>query len=238
MSFQNTPTFDFNPNNAKQFWLGVTNPISPDLFGYFLQRGIDPNLLLNLLISRIDEFNYDAARKDYVLTHERYWAINENVRENELVAQIRRWTPDNGQKPVVVRNSTSQPLGVPVAAAKLDAKDALSLAATAQSAGLELRANKKFATIQLYKTAEKDVLCVWDGGHYSAISFIENSSVKGPGSLKPSSDDLACSNLAATDKAENVHGVRYAIQLRSVEGIFYYLGSLLKSDHPPLQAVP
>jgi hypothetical protein len=67
VSIQSSPFFDIAPLNTKKFSEGILEPVKLPLVHYYLQRGVDANIILNLFIVRIDVI--DVAKGSSGLTY-------------------------------------------------------------------------------------------------------------------------------------------------------------------------
>jgi hypothetical protein len=209
IAVNSTPSFDIATLNTKQFYEGILNPVAPNVLGYLLQRGLAPGVILQLLISRIDVYDHSGK----VLKESFEWSGKPG---DHLSAMLQRWA--SGPRPAVKSAHEKSNFGPPLAGN-------LQSVIAANSSGLEVQSTPN--GLQLVKATSSPVLCVSDGGKRILVSIVENSVVKGPSEPKFPSDMSACG-------AGDSPALRYAVTLRSVESIFYYLGTTVDMDNPPV----
>lgn len=218
VSISTNPSFDIAPNNTKQFYQGLLNPISQNLFFYFLDRyrGIGTSrYVFYLLVDSIDVIRNGRPTKTIT------W------REDDFNNRLDRWfrdrTGDVGPRIVPLRTNPKA-LGPPV---KADADSILK----AEAAGLDVRAVGS-DRIQIQRKTSNLVLCMPEDGGYVPVRVVANSTVGGQsGELSYDEEDRRLRNEACSRNiglgTSAADGVEYAIRLRSVEQVFYFLGNLV-----------
>ena len=206
-SASTTPSFDIAPSNTKQFYLGILNPISQNVFSYFVERARGYGTfqwIFHLLVSNIEVV--EPGRP----------AIVYSWNETEFVEIADRWFSSGHDPKVISIRGSSKTFGPPM---EVDAKAVVQ----ASTAGLEVVAAPD-GKMQFQKSGgSTSVICFHDGTGYSAISILQNSVVKGPaGEPEPSLSDRSA--RACRGPISRRH---YSLHLRSVEQIFNYLGLLV-----------
>lgn len=234
IQLQNAPTFDIAPQNTKQFYQGVMEPLGKAVLANYLRSGIPKDVVLRLFVSSIDTVAV-VGEKASLVAHCRYT-------KPCFDEFIKKWTFHDGEPeaylpfPNVVIAAEPKKIGGPVgpnAKALIDASNA----------GLEVKALDDAGTrVQLLKASPHITFCVNDGNdRYTAVGVTDNSLIKTPeGGLPPKSDDEC--NLATSQATTPVHALRrteparpvlrYMMHLRSVKEVFYYLGDLIKDGKP------
>jgi hypothetical protein len=213
LSASTAPSFDIAPTNTRKFYQGLLQPISENIFQYFIEQKIAGNseLYFYLLVDSIDVEKFNLGWRD--------------ERDFDRIAD--RWT-DGGHIPRVVKlPAASKDFGPPLPP---DAKAVVQ----ASSAGLDVKGTLKDG-IQLVQFQKKDggrALCFFDGPGYVRVSVEENSVTKAPSGEALSSQSgkagNPCAKLLRTRTPPQPY-VHYTLHLRSVEQIFYYLGTLINT---------
>jgi hypothetical protein len=97
----------------------------------------------------------------------------------------------------------------------------------ANTAGLDVTAARD-GKVQFSKKASGFTLCFFDGTYYVPVSVDDNSVVKSPGGETTGpSDNTTGKGSCPGYPGQNIH---YTLHLRSVEQVFYYLGTLISPD--------
>jgi len=233
IALQNAPTFDIAPQNTKQFYEGIMEPLSPRILAYYLQSGDLSWVVMNIFVSRIEEVE---VRGDVISVLNTY-----HYDDSQFLNLIYNWTyrfdsatqQNVESRPrVILSDGEPKPFGPKVA---VDAKALVE----ASSANLEPKTiDGKF--VQFSKKSPNVTICVKDiGGKYVAVGFVPNSVVKTPEMFPLPKSDEVCNPgaVGATEKKlakDNVPIKRYRLRIRSVEEIFNYLGYLISDDYKDL----
>jgi hypothetical protein len=227
------PTFDIAPLNTKQFSQGVLEPISKNILAYYLRRGVDANVILRLLVSRIDEIRVTGERASVIKSY--------SFKNQDFSDLIERWTRLGSPRgPQVKVSASPQNFGPPLGA---DPKAVVEAAAN----GLEVKPATARGKVQFTKKSSHLTLCMPNaaGDAYVAVGFVPNSVIKTPQS-DPLPNDDDCNTVSDPLKKrakrpgrQPVSTTSYLLQLRSVQGLFYYLGDVVsKNRKPPPGAIP
>lgn len=238
-SVNSQPGFDVAPLNTKKFAEGMLEGIDPRVFAYLVQRGINANLLLNMIVYKIERHHdnqYDTCLVD---------------EPNDPTCRhlISSWTGKS--QPFMGVVSSDAPIGPLIPAQTLaDEENTLRNLIQANAADLDLNAvkitnadrklNPKLPAVekayQLVKSSDKFVLCVRSGldpaTHspiFDAVGIAVTGAAKGP--QKP---PVPANNGTCGKRSHNPF--KYVIYTRSVQSIFYYLGGLLR--HPEHASIP
>lgn len=218
LAANSTPGFDVAPLNTKQFYLGILNPINPNVLGYYLERGLPGDELLNLLVSRINEYRMTPGgpRAAGVISDDR-----------QLGGRFADWRPrvrgpdEKYWQPFVRKARRVRAYGPPVRGSLGDVVKA------ATEAKVDVKASGDAS--QVYKVEEVPVLCVPDAqGRYSAVGIARNSIIDGPADTHVPEDNGACRSLGMGPAPIPEGASRFVISIRSVEAVFYYLGKQLQ----------
>lgn len=246
------PGFDVAPLNTKKFAEGMLAGIDVKQFGFFLARGIDYELLLNLVVSRVDIYygtevkddkDGDAGNNGKHLDYRLVESCTPFQAKCPLPRLIRSWTYA-AQGPTIGTVSDTANLGPPIPTeAFVHDKGALADLIKADAANLDFdkvsdKDTKSEAAInckkeagscyQLSKKTEAYVLCAGSRpGLYEAIGIAPIGAAKEPKAPPIPKSNGTCSKAKPRPQ-------RYVMYTRSVEAIFYYLGYL--AEHP--QASP
>lgn len=218
LSASTNPSFDIAPTNTKKFYQGLLQPMTEDLFAYFIEQKAASNVefIFHLLVDSIDVDKRNVS-----------W------REEEFVKIADRWTESRPKsrlnRPRVVKlPDTAKNFGPPLPP---DPRAVVQ----ASSAGLDVK-GASGGGIQLLKKGGGRALCFFDGSGYIHVSVEQNSVTKPPSGEALSSQDgmadRACAKLLdrTTVRSEPQPHAHYTLHLRSVEQIFYYLGALLDAS--------
>jgi hypothetical protein len=221
LAVNSTPSFDVAPLNTKQFYLGIMEPLNPNVLGYFLSRGVDANIVLNLLIGRVDV---------YQGVNGRYTQIDSFQEPERIGSEVSEWTYDRKHPPTLGTEHHSANFG-PIVDANL-----ANLITAAAAPGVEVSIEGMMGThVRLKKASTDRVLCFNSkSGQRIAVGFMLNSVKNGPSEVKVPDNDSGCDKHANPDRAHTAR-TRYVVTLRSVESMFYYLGSIVsKPETSPI----
>jgi hypothetical protein len=214
------PGFDFAPLNTKKFAQGILNGIDVRVFSYFIQRGIDSRIFLNLVVSRVERFRKldDGYSFDGTCTpYEPHCS---------LPRLIESWTANRRPSPKIGTISTAARIGPPIPT-ELFVRQKNALGDLVQASAAKLEFQRVANGYQLSKPSVNYVLCVVIAPHreYEAVGIASPGATKEP--IKPPvpKTDGTCSNGSSDP-------YRYVLYLRSVEAMFYYLGNLLVNPGP------
>ncbi|MFK4488886.1 hypothetical protein [Bradyrhizobium sp. USDA 336] len=209
------PTFDLAPNNTKQFYLGILNPISPKIFAYFVERArgygsIEP--VFHLLVSNIEI--HEIGKSSRFLS----WAdpAPSATRDSAFVELANRLTQKR-QPFVASLPGSRRAFGTPVTIAA-------DTTIQAKANGLEIEQAPDGKVQFIRQTPNDTVVCFHDGSGYVAVSFADNSIVKGPGG--ESEVEFPWEKARACGVGANLRR-HYKFHLRSVEQVFNYLGAIV-----------
>jgi hypothetical protein len=222
LAVSSQPGFDVAPLNTKKFAQGMLEGIDVKVFAYFIQRHIDPKVFLNLVVSRVEL--YRKSEKNLVGT------CTSDIRNNgtSCVAElIASWTATRGFAPRIGELPEKDDVGPPIPA-DLFAKQNNIVASLVQTDAANIDVKKSGGGYQLSKSSVKYVLCVAAGPRrgYIAVGLASPGATKDP--IKP---PVPKSNGNCGGSQPDF---RYVIYIRSVEAVFYYLGSLLEAEQPPI----
>jgi len=222
------PGFDVAPLNTKKFAEGMTEGVSDKVFAYFVQRGVNARVLLNIVVFKIERHRtqYDTCeiRTD---------------RPRDLCRDlINSWTAQ-GSQPFIGVLSSEAKFGPLIPANILaDKEETLRNLVQVNSSDLDLnlvkitdqdrKINPDLPKLgegyQLSKSADKFVLCVPSGPDtFDAVGIAVSGATQAPKKPPVPKTNGTCGKRSANP-------YRYVIYTRSVEAIFYYLGALLR--HP------
>jgi hypothetical protein len=233
------PTFDIAPLNRKQFAQGILEPLSKTILAYYIQRGVDPSVIIRLFVSRIDEVQVEAGHISVVRSLNPYDdGCGEPAKGKPKCGfdtLLDLWAPPDWlpnapsrDQPKVVVVAGTKNFGPPVSADAKAVVEAATAGLEAKSAGKQIQFTKKSAEITLCVPSDEP-------GKYSAVGIVPNSVVKTPeGEQVPSTDEACNPPVHHADKKAEVlkPKIRYQLALRSVEGIFYWLGGLPACAEP------
>jgi hypothetical protein len=228
LAVNNQPGFDFAPLNTKNFAQGMLTGINVNVFAYFIQRGVNPRVFLNLVVSKIEA--YQKVDNGYRLL--------ETCARNCLDEEFALWTSDATRLPTIGVSSDSSDIVPAIDGGEfIKIKNALTSVVQAEGAGIKVETAKD-GKVHLKKSSSKNVLCVLSQtGGYQAIGITAPGAAKTPSSPDVVKDDNAC----AKGHRARAHSrpvdfcsatIRCVLYVRSVEAIFYYLGTVVRDpDH-------
>jgi hypothetical protein len=225
VDYSSSPSMDVNLLNTKDFMTGFLTPIGTDLFAYYWDQGWSAEFLLYLLVLRVDA--YDPSGKVIVHT----WRNHPDSHDPTLheLRQFSTWVHDqlvNGRP--LLCSSEGATIGPPVEENDLEplkflvpvAKENLSLSS---ADGDSTPAPK--GTWQLRQAKQTFFLVPRKKGE--AVGCPENAPPLETQSTASKADANArgakLGVLSATGK--------YALTLRSPEGVLYYLGELARLEN-------
>lgn len=238
------PGFDFAPLNTKNFAQGMLEGIDVKQFAFFLTRGVDYEILLNLVVSRVEIYYGSEVKevkdgKDDTGGKKLEYRLGLNCTPFQtkcpLPRLIRSWA-NAAQGPRMGTISETAKLGPPIPAETfLNGKTALDDLIKADAAKLDFdkvsASNDKEeprssckgpgSCYQLSKKSATYVLCVGP----EAIGIASIGATKEPKAPPIPKSNGTCGKAAP-------RSTRYVLYTRSVEAIFYYLGFLVA--HPEL----
>ena len=247
LTFSSNPSFDMAPLTTKQFTQGLLNSISDALLAYYLDRlRGNSYIALDLFISSIDTVGSDGetshvsnggvanARDDFfdALDTWTHWKAIHDYQQKVDQATNQGGPPPPLPQPLahppkIVVVSREKPFGPAV---KITA-DTLIRAKTA-SLDVHTIAGDK---VQFVDKLSVTTLCVPNTSDtdYIAVGLVSISSQK----LNPS-DEYPETNASCHPRGSSapavVQSTRYQAHVRSVEGMFYYLGYALNQPDPLL----
>ena len=227
LSIATNPTFDIAPSNTKQFYQGILQPLDKNILAYYINRGISARILFNLLFSNIEIVSVRAGATSVIGSIP--WSSpsgNEYAPNTRFVDTVKSWTTGE-QSPRVVVTTGDVSYGPPVIA------DARAVVA-AKAADLEARPAGK-GLVQFSKKTPQTHICIGS----AELEIVANSITKAIGADDLPKDNKVCASglgvAAQSPKIKSKEIIFYRVKTRSVEGIFYYLGALVKSNvEPPI----
>jgi hypothetical protein len=223
LAVSSQPGFDVAPLNTKKFAEGMLEGIDVKVFAYFIQRHVDANVLLNLLVSRVER--YRKSNNALAATCTAEIQANGTSCVAELVAS---WTGTRGFAPKMGELPEKDDVGPPIPA-ELFVKQNNVVASLVQSDAANIDVKKSGEVYQLSKSSVKYVLCVAAAPHHGYIAV----GLASPGATKdPVKAPVPKSNGNCGGPSPDPY--RYVIYIRSVEAVFYYLGGLLNTAQPPI----
>ena len=234
LSLSTNPTFDIAPSNTKQFYQGINQPLSKDILGYYIQRGVEADWIFSLFVSKIEVLEPNPDRKSsdkWVVTETRTYydpSAPDTIDPmfNYFVSSWYALRPG----PSVKVSSQPKNFGPPVA------RDAKALVdAAAAGLGVAQKAPTE-GTMQFTKASSQAVLCVPSivSRQFTTASVVPISVTKSPApDEEPAGNPCAgiqivCGGEMQCPKLKYTNIPRFRLYLRSVEGIFYYLGWVQK----------
>ena len=246
LSIQTNPTFDIAPLNTKNFAQGINEPIKLNAMWYYLQR-FDPEVILPLFVSRIEVVKVSEAPDGtkQILSTSR---ISGKDRADKIIGWL-KGKDAHGETLVPKVNVFTRfsNAGPDLSPAILSQRGILTDLAQASSAGLKVKSGTD-GKLHLTKSATHAVFCVpsdpSDGPqHYQALAIASSSVVSTPAAIEWPASDADCTVVeggAETPPARHGTTVRSqtVIHLRSVEAMFYYLGTVVQEDLGPADPGP
>jgi hypothetical protein len=224
IAINSTPGFDVAPLNTKNFAQGMMEGIDVNVFAYFIQRGIDAKVFLNLVVGRVERYS-KTPDGGYRLD-----ATCASYSRNCFPGLVKAWTV---RRPIMGQLSEVTKLGPPIPAELLiHQHDPLGSLIKVDAGDYDLKEAKN--SFQLSKTNSKSVLCVASrNGGYEAVGIASPGAAKEPKKPPVPKTDGSCLNVNSAgmptkDAAGGSSPYRYVLYTRSVEAVFYYLGGLLK----------
>jgi len=218
IALNSQPGFDFAPLNTKKFAEGMLEGIDVKVFAYFIQRHVSPKVFLNLVVSRVER--YRGADKSLAGT---CTAEPGKGSDRCLPELISSWTANDALLPKIGEVSETASIG-PRIPAEVFAKQNNVVAGLVQTDSASIDVKKSGGGYQLSKSSVKYVLCVANGPRrgYAAVGLASPGATKDP--VKP---PVPKSNGTCGGASPGAY--HYVIYIRSVEAVFYYLGSLLNA---------
>jgi hypothetical protein len=229
--FSSTPSMDVNLLNSKDFMTGFLAPISPDFLAYYWDQGWSSELLLYLLVLRVDVFqataNGDFALKCSVHNHP-------DVFEKDLhkLKEFASWVQSqvaNGRPRLVADEAKESAVGPPLTVDKIDV-----LVAIAKEPTLGISPVEKTSTWQL-KRPKKTYTLVPVPASNPIHTFACSAENEVPGAASPPNKAYEALQQESAEKGQVLTPRRdapnaqvFALTLRSPEGLLYYLGQLAR----------
>jgi hypothetical protein len=206
------PTYDIAPLNTKQFTQGLLSSVSETVFGDYINR-VSPRITFQLFVQKIDRY-------------ERSGETSLDSSNSGYYEKISYWTDKRIHKMKVVITSSSHDFGPKV---MVKAKDVLD----AKTAGLSIKAIMRSGTVQFQDRTTNAILCVPNDGdtNYIAVGIVSVSTIKLSEATTYEQSNKACVGGAEGDIIDP-QPVKYLAHLRTVEGMFYYLGAIMNDDNP------
>ena len=251
------PTFDVVPLNTKAFTEGITTPIELRFFQYYVNRGMNPGLVLSLFVEKLDvisdyagnqlecEFiNYPST--EYKSTNpdsetcsvqaEKILAVQRIVKSNVL--NFRDILPTLSDNLEFTSYNKLTRYGPPFAVSEADLlRSAASLAAN----GLELRRVDRTNRFQLFKRTKETAICLepdgkrpWYQLQLGSLGAAVNRAIPEDSALdicvySGENPNGRSGNMSGSDHRTKPQVILY---LRSVESVFTYLGQMLNVPRP------
>lgn len=220
--FSTSPSVDVNLLNQKEFVTGFMRPIPPSLFAYLWDEGWPSELLLHMLVLRVEVIENPGQPTEKAV--ERYINLPESYDPDvQAAGKFAGWVRDlvaNG-RPILERSENPDKIGPKFGCDAAIAKGVDALRTIADDAKVALVTGPEVGQCQLTRPATSFVL------HPAGVeSTIDSSKESGQGRSK---DLMFTETLKETGKP-----VTYRLTLRSPEAVLYYLGSLARVSLRPI----
>jgi hypothetical protein len=241
LSIQTNPTFDIAPLNTKNFAEGINEPVKLNLMWYYLQR-YEPKVILPLFISRIEDVQIsdsaDGSKQISSTTR-----ITEEARADKIIGWLTGQDAQGHPLPAKVNVfSKASDVGPALPPGILNQRGIVTDISQASAAGLKINTGSD-GKLHLTKSGTHAVLCVPSNGHYEALAIASASVVSTPAGIEWPDSDADCTAVEGVRQASPPHNampVRHqtVVHLRSVEAMFYYLGTVVDRDLGPAKPGP
>jgi hypothetical protein len=228
VSASDTPNFTVSVLNTQEFYRGILAPITLQIIAYYLNEGFPPHVLLTLLISEIKEddqslYNNTGINKDGQPNYPLFVSTLEGlIDENGLTVQ-----------PYEKITILGPPLGAEdvkkMDIAKLDTQQITVAKHNISDEGDELSAAQKakFKQDGVYYQLEKTEVSYRFCFHPSASGETDTC-------VEKKKEAAGAPSLSNRQKggvyALNLGGRKIGLNVRSVEGIIYYLGEWARQE--------
>jgi hypothetical protein len=213
VDYSSSPSMDVNLLAAKDFMAGFLTPIPPDVFAYYWNQGWCSELLLYLLVLRVDEYDNSEFKKAYY--------NQPDVRTEKELEEFSGWVYNQVGKgrPVLCKEADSA-VGPPF---REDDLEALKFLVPVAKEGLSLRPASTNVKSKPAPSAGKWQL-TQPNKAVSLLPYGKNCPAIG-------NADAAVPSKKDPVTATNSEGIKYVLTLRSPEGVLYYLGQLAKMEN-------
>jgi len=216
LSQTSSPSFDLAILDKQEFMKGILSPVEKSVLKFYLNQRWPPELLLYLFIHKVDRAK---PKRSLVNAPNPYHSVD--------FERFQRWIEEVGDEIGFETSKTGRPIGPKL---KLDETSALKQFVDAEKAGLRLVGIPEDEPIhyQLCKIEKSLVLCI---GKCQKPDTVQEDCEKE--NKTGSTQKSAASGMDpddADDKASFVKDGKITAQahLRSVQGILYYLGEVLR----------
>ena len=226
------PTFDVAVLNTKEFGQGILDPVDVIVAEYFWQRRWPQDLLLYLLIDKVDVLEAEApdARPDKVTTTVTDTLSNrmpfDPNRSKAGFEKFQRWVDDMQARDIVIdMTTTGRAVGPPIDIGDEDKKAALlKQLVEAEKQSLQLvEINDKF---QLCKIEQTATFCL---NKRCDAPKLEQACSQPEKKQETGIRTFQFEVIPSIKDGKPVTTTRkYRIYLRSVDAILYYLGEILR----------
>jgi hypothetical protein len=260
ISVNSAPSFDVVPLNTKDFSQGIASPVDFKFLYYFLDQGIEPYLLIRLLVDKlvVEEDFQDKMRECEIINHpnttwrpdlkdkrttEDVLACGETFRHVLGVkpADVTGWVPFQSVIPMLegLDYTSSKSKHVFGPDVPIGSSDLLRSAGAASAAGLGLEKGTRAGTYHLVKTTDARTACLEGDAPGRPWIVVRLTSSTEPADRSPS--ESAAAELCAPDGKRPAAGhadtVQVFLYMRTVAAVFQYLGEMLTFE-PSARTLP
>jgi len=215
------PTFDVNVLNTQDFMRGFLKPVDTQTFSYYWDQAYPPELLLHLFVLRVEVAD-QAAPKENVAIYENHPYDHGDNKDLRCFSQWVTWFLDGEARPHTVTIPKVTGIGPPLERKVVGLKELIAASARDE---LTLEPSnpkdKDHPQYQLKSTKTEIQLSSRPQTPFNPVGCHPKT---GPASAARASDLHA---EAVADKQKE----KITFQLRSPEGILYYLGQILRLEH-------
>lgn len=237
---KSSPSFDLAVLNSQEFVQGILSPIKMSTFNFYWDQGWPREVLLHLLFRKVDEkFNrpgtaikcrpLEGARKPFINSPE----FNAFKSFDGFVDWVRRVRDCDGQRLGIGSKRTGSPVGPAIDFAFPENLEALIKVAESE---------KELIFVSDVAEPSKQRLCKIS----RSVIFCQGACPKPDPEkiLKKCAEPEKAAKTAGPEKRAGVQaiqsekgGISGSIHLRSVQGILYYLGEILRHEREPNEPI-
>jgi hypothetical protein len=206
-SWGTNPTFDLAILDSEKFMRGIMKPVSEETFKYYLDQGWLPDMLLHLLVKRVDNWVWEDGKKE---------SLDNYPTDKDKHERFKLWVKTVKDKLTITAVSTWDMLGPPLTAE--------------QAADLEALVEARKADIVIVNSKRAEELLQVtpvEANRYFALKRITSIEVRIDKKL------MGVPNSAADDagvSATKRPSSESTMIMRSPESILYYLGQLARAE--------
>ena len=220
------PAFDLTPIDSQQFYQGITAPITPQLFGYYLDQGWPKSLLFSMFVHEVEKsvINEQGEETSTMI-------YTNSPRSTQVMTAFQEFVDSLDHCNVQFETEPApKNFGPPI---QIDADFPIDKLAAVAAAGLQINSLPD-GRFQLQKPGKNDTLTVkalpLQLGHASpspACKFLSDA----PRATETSRSliNLRVSRRIAGESKDQHSTAHYSLTLRSPAAMIYYLGEVARA---------